>query len=190
MIYLTEAMSGGGRGLGGGAGATLTRFDLKTRKAEKLADGVTSFNLSANGDKMLLRLGRGPGAGGTGRGGAGIPAEPQYAIVSAATPVKPGEGVLRLTDLEVNVDPTAEWKQMYREVWRIQRSYFYDPNLHGVNVADSEKAYEKYLDSLASRADLNYLFRDMLGERTVGHLRGGGGKIPASRARSGLLGAV
>ena len=144
--------------------------------------------MSANGDKMLLRLAGGAGAGGPGRGGA-VPAAPQYAIVSAATPVKPGEGALRLTDLEVNVDPTAEWKQMYREVWRIQRSYFYDPNLHGVNVADSEKAYEKYLDSLASRADLNYLFQDMLGEMTVGHLRGGGGAIPTARTvPGGLLG--
>ena len=50
-----------------------------------------------------------------------------------------------MPDLEVNVDPIAEWKQMYHEVWRIQRSYFYDPNLHGVNMADSEKEYEKYL---------------------------------------------
>ena len=55
---------------------------------------------------------------------------------------------------------------MYHEVWRIQRSYFYDPNLHGVNTADSEKEYEKYLDSLSSRADLNYIFKDMLSEIT------------------------
>ena len=48
---------------------------------------------------------------------------------------------------------------MYHEVWRIERSYFYDPNLHGVNAADAEKEYEKYLDSLGSRADLNYIFQ-------------------------------
>ncbi len=65
--------------------------------------------------------------------------------------MKAGEGALRLADVEVNVDPLAEWKQMYHEVWRIERSYFYDPNLHGVNVADAEKEYEKYLDSLGSR---------------------------------------
>ena len=90
----------------------------------------------------------------------------------------------------MNVDPIAEWKQMYHEVWRIQRSYFYDPNLHGVNTADSEKEYEKYLDSLSSRADLNYIFRDMLSEMTSGHLRGGGGNIPlAKTVPGGLLGA-
>ncbi len=184
VIYLMEA-SGGGRGSGG---ATLSKFDLKTRKTEKLADNVASFDLSANGEKMLLRM----GGGGAGRGGrgAGGTAGPQYAIVSASAPVKAGEGALRLADVEVQVDPRAEWKQMYHEVWRIERSYFYDPNLHGVNVADEEKEYEKYLDSLGSRSDLNYIFQSMLSEMTVGHLRGGGGDIPQARAiPGGLLGA-
>jgi tricorn protease len=188
-IYLVESgATGGGRGAGGG-GAALSKFDLKTRKQDSLATGVGSFDLSANGEKMLLRLG--VGAGGRGRGGAaGEAAGPQYVIAPANAPVKPGEGALRLTDVEVHVDPIAEWKQMYHEVWRIERSYFYDPNLHGVNVADSEKEYEKYLDSLSSRNDLNYIFHDMLSEMTVGHLRGGGGHIPTAPAvPGGLLGA-
>jgi len=189
IIYLVEA-GGGGRGGPGGGGATLVRYDLKARKSENLASGVASFDLSANGDKMLLRM----GGGGGGRGGrgaaAGTPAGPQYVIVPANAPVKPGEGALKLADVEVNVDPIAEWKQMYHEVWRIERSYFYDPNLHGVNVADEEKEYEKYLDSLSSRNDLNYIFHDMLGYMTVGHLRGGGGNIPAAKTiPGGLLGA-
>jgi tricorn protease len=104
--------------------------------------------------------------------------------------LKPGEGALRLAGAEVNVDPRAEWKQMYREVWRIERSFFYDPNLHGVNAADAEKEYEKYLDSLGARSDLNYIFQSMLSEMTVGHLRGGGGNIPQARTvPGGLLGA-
>jgi len=188
ILYIMES-AGGGRGQGGGGGATLSKYDLKTRKLDKLADGVGSFDLSANGDKMLLRMGGGGGRGGRG-GAAGAAAGPQYVIVSAAAPVKAGEGALRLADVEVNVDPIAEWKQMYHEVWRIERSFFYDPNLHGVNVADSEKEYEKYLDSLGSRADLNYIIHDMISDMTVGHLRGGGGNIPTARAvPGGLLGA-
>jgi tricorn protease len=190
QVYVLEAGVGGSRGgFGGGGGLTLSKFDLKTRKTDKLADGVAGFDLSANGDKMLLRMAGGRGAG-AGRGAAGPPSVPQYVIVSAATAVKAGEGALKLTDLEVNVDPIAEWKQMYHEVWRIERSFFYDPNLHGVNAADSEKAYEKYLDSLSSRADLNYIFHDMLSEMTSGHLRGSGGNIPAAKTvPGGLLGA-
>ncbi|HTS62090.1 MAG TPA: PDZ domain-containing protein [Candidatus Acidoferrales bacterium] len=192
ILYLTEpgTAGGGGRGFGGG-GAVLTRFDLKTRKSERLAEGVGSFNLSANGDKMLLRMGGGAGGrGGRGPAGAAPAGPPQYVIVPANAPVKAGDGALRIADLEVNVDPVAEWKQMYREAWRIEKSYFYDPNLHGVNTADAEKKYEKYLDSLSSRADLNYLFRDMLSDITSGHLRGNGGTIPTAKTvPGGLLGA-
>ena len=151
---------------------------------------MASFDLSLNGEKMLLRVGAAGAGGRGGRGGAAAPAAPQYVIVSAAAPLKPGEGVLRLADVEVNVDPIAEWKQMYHEVWRIERSYFYDPNLHGVNVADAEKEYEKYLDSLGSRSDLNYIIHDMISDMSVGHLRGGGGNIPQARTiPGGLLGA-
>jgi len=191
ILFLMEpgTAGGGGRGFGGG-GATLNRFDLKTRKTEKLADGVGSFELSANGDKMLLRMGGGGGGRG-GRGAAGAtPAAPQYVIVASNAPVRPGEGALRVSDLELKVDPMAEWKQMYNEVWRIEKSYFYDPNLHGVNTADAEKEYEKYLNAAASRADLNYLFRDMLSDITSGHLRGNGGTIPTARSvPGGLLGS-
>ena len=190
LFLLEPGANGGGRG-GFGGGATLTRFDLKTRKSEKLADNVSLFDLSANGDKMLLRMAAGGGgAGRGGRGAGGAAAAPQFVIVPANTPVKAGEGALHIAELEVRVDPRAEWTQMYHEVWRIERSYFYDPNLHGLNVADAEKAYEKHLAGLSSRADLNYMFRDMLSDITSGHLRGNGGTIPTVRTiPGGLLGA-
>ncbi len=189
MLFLLEpAAAGGGRGFGGG-GATLNRFDLKTRKSELVAASVASFDLSANGDKILVR-GAGAAGGRGARGGAANPAPPQYYIIASNTPMKPTDPPLRLTDLEVKIDPMAEWKQMYNEVWRIEKSYFYDPNLHGVNTADAEKDYEKYLNAVASRADLNYLFRDMLSDITSGHLRGNGGTIPTARTvPGGLLGA-
>ena len=186
VLYLMEAAAGSSP-FGGGS-ATLSKFELKTRKIEKLVDHIDAFDLSANGEKMLLRT----AAEGGGRGGAGAGAgrAPQYVIAPANAPVKAGEGSLHLSDLEVNVDPAAEWKQMYHEVWRIERSFFYDPNLHGVNVADAEKEYEKYLDSLGARADLTYIIHTMLSDMTVGHLRGGGGSFPQTKTvPGGLLGA-
>ncbi|HVO98801.1 MAG TPA: PDZ domain-containing protein [Bryobacteraceae bacterium] len=188
-LYIMEPPAGGGGRGGGGGGATLSKFDLKTRKTDKLGDSIASFDLSANGEKMLLRMGGG-GAGGRGGRGGAPSAGPQYVIVPATAPVKAGEGALRLSDIEVGVDPIVEWKQMYHEVWRIERSYFYDPNLHGVNSADGEKEYEKYLETLGSRNDLNYIIHAMLSEFTVGHLRGGGGSIPEPKTvPGGLLGA-
>jgi tricorn protease len=181
VIYIVESERGGG-------GGTLSKFDLKTRKLEKLAEGVASFDLSANGEKMLLRMVHRREAGEVNPNAP--PEPPQYAIASTSAPYKAGEGAVHLSDVEVNVDPRAEWKQMYHEVWRIERSYFYDANLHGLNVADAEKEYEKYLDALASRSDLNYLFHTMLSDITSGHLRGGGGNMPEAKSiPGGLLGA-
>lgn len=187
VIYIAETeRSGRGSGADGG---TLSKFDLKTRKLEKLAERVVGFDLSANGEKMLLRLLR-RREGDEPRDPNAPPEPPQYVIAPASAPYKPGEGAVRLADVEVNVDPPAEWKQMYHEVWRIERSYFYDPNLHGLNAADAEKEYEKYLDGLASRSDLNYLFHTMLSDITSGHLRGGGGNVPEAKSiPGGLLGA-
>src|SRR5581483_2470833 len=148
------------------------RFDLKTRKTEKLLDGISMFELSQNGEKMMYGLGGG------------------FFIAGSAAPPKPGEGKLNLDAMEVRVDPRAEWQQMYREVWRIERDFFYDPGLHGLNLAQARSAYEPYVENVASRNDLNYLFEEMLGELTVGHLYVGGGSMPdVKKVRGGLLGA-
>lgn len=184
-FYLSETSSGFSRAAA--SGKTLQRFDLKTRKLEAFATGVTEFDLSADGEKMLISLAGPAQDTAAPRGGARAA---QYAIIATATPMKPGDGLLRLTGLEVRVDPVAEWKQMYHDAWRIERAYFYDPHFHGLDIAAAEKKYEPYLDSLASRADLNYIFQEMLGEFTVGHMRGNGGNIPTPRhVPGGLLGA-
>jgi tricorn protease len=114
----------------------------------------------------------------------------RYTIASTTQPLKPGEGVLNVGDMEVYVDPRAEWKQMYHEAWRVQRDFFYDPGYHGLNLAAAEKKYAPYLDAVASRADLNYLFQEMLGNMSVGHHNAGGGDAPQpQRYSGGLLGA-
>jgi tricorn protease len=79
---------------------------------------------------------------------------------------------------------------MYRETWRIERDFYYAPNYHGLDLQATAKKYEPYLASLAHRADLNYLFQEMLGELSVGHLYVGGGDTPdPKRVPGGLLGA-
>jgi tricorn protease len=92
--------------------------------------------------------------------------------------------------MEVKVDPRAEWNQMYHEIWRIERDFFYDPNAHGLNLEQAEKRFAPYLDVINSRADLNYLFREMLSYMSVGHMFVGGGQEPEVKSVSvGLLGA-
>jgi tricorn protease len=165
--------------------AVLNRFVFDTRKTEKLAEHVASFDLSADGEKMLLGLA--PESSGAGDSGHD---HPSYVIVPANAPVKAGEGTVSLADLQVRIDPAAGWNQMYHEVWRIERAYFYDPNFHGVDTVAEEKRFEPYVQSIAARSDLNYIFQEMLSGFSVGHLRGTGGAIPeAKKVPGGLLGA-
>lgn len=168
---------------------TLIRWTFQNQKAERLAERVESFELSADGEKMLLGLSvRKPRAvDDTSKESSDHPA---WVIVDADKPIKPGEGALSFTDLRVRVDPPAEWAQMYHEVWRIERAYFADPHFHGANTIADERHFEIYLPSIVSRADLNYLFQNMLEVFSIGHLRGGGGDIPAApHIPGGLLGA-
>ena len=157
----------------------LNRYTLEDRKAEKLADHVDAYQITGDGEKMLLTLEGGhPGA------------KPNYVVAPAGAPVKPGEGALSLAGLKVRVDPPAEWRQMYHEVWRIERAFFYDPNFHGVDTVAEEKALEPYVASIQARSDLNYVFQEMLSGFSVGHLRGSGGAIAEpDKVPGGLLGA-
>ncbi|MFI5165680.1 MAG: PDZ domain-containing protein [Thermoanaerobaculales bacterium] len=151
---------------------TVSKFDLEKRKTEQLLEGVSTFVLSANGEKLLYRSGE------------------SWHIVAADKAPKPDEGALTLKDLKVYVDPRAEWRQMYHEVWRIERDFFYDPHYHGLDLAAAEKAYAPYLDGIANRDDLNRLFEEMTGNLTVGHMFVRGGAQPkADKIQVGLLGA-
>ena len=68
------------------------------------------------------------------------------------------------------MDPVAEWKQMYHEVWRIERDYFYDPGFHGADWKAMRAKYQPFLPDLASRADLTRLIQWMCSELAVGQL--------------------
>ncbi len=150
----------------------VSKFDFKTRKTELVVGGISSYALSANGEKILYKLGT------------------QWFINGAEAPPKPGEGLLKTAEMEVSVDPRGEWKQMYTEVWRIERDFFYDPHFHGLNIKAAEDFYRPWLQGISSRSDLNYLFEEMLGNINVGHMFIRGGTQPdVPKIKVGLLGA-
>jgi tricorn protease len=178
VVYAIER---GPRGPEGPPVFTVHRFDLSKRKADVAISGVKYFQVSFSGEKMLYQ-----------QDDKWVIAEPPPIPDGPdGPPPKPGnEKTLKTQDLEVRVDPPAEWKQMFHEVWRIEREYFYDPHYHGLDLQAAEERYGVYLDGLASRDDLNYLFTEMLGNMTVGHMFLGGGDRPdVKKVRTGLLGA-
>jgi len=151
---------------------TAYKFTFKTRKTDKLVEGVSAFGVSFNGEKMLYKQGQ------------------TWFINPTEKPPEAGKGNLKTADMELYVDPRAEWKQMYHEIWRIERDFFYDPHHHGLDLAQAEKTFAPYLDRVTSRSDLNYLFREMLSYMSVGHMFVRGGTQPDfPKIKVGLLGA-
>ncbi len=161
--------------LGASPSGTLYRFELgKPSELEKLLDNVDEFVVSADGRKILYRRGV------------------EWARIDADGSSQLDEKRLDLQSLTLEVDPPAEWAQMYREAWRLMRDYFYDPNHHGQNLAQLEQHYSTYLPGITRRRDLNSLIGKALGHISVSHLGVGGGGVERPPGRSseiGLLGA-
>ena len=96
-------------------------------------------------------------------------------IVPTTRTVEPTEGRIAVDSIEVRIDPLAEWKQIFDEAWRINRDYFYAPNMHGVDWKKQRDKYAAFLPHLATRADLNRILQWMSSELSVGHHRVDGG---------------
>ena len=147
----------------------LKSFDFATRKAKTIAPGVRGFDVSADGKSLLLS-----------RGGS-------FAIANAA-----GQGAkpLAIDSVQLRVDPSKEWPQILREVWRIQRDYFYDREMHGVDWTAMWERWRRFLPHVQHRTDLNVLISELIGELACGHQYVRGGEIPDKPAgvNVGLLG--
>jgi tricorn protease len=105
--------------------------------------------------------------------------------------IAPGKGRLAVDRIQVRIIPREEWKQIFDETWRINRDYFYDPNMHGCDWKAMLKKYETFLPHLSCRNDLNRLIQWMCSEISVGHhrIRGGDFLNRPDSLPGGLLGA-
>jgi tricorn protease len=154
----------------------LWRFTIEKRQTEQLLGEIASFHVSFDGEKLFYARKDGWFVAPTADLKAAAPDAPQ------GKPVNTG-GMIAL------VDPRAEWRQMYRETWHLQRDFFYDPRLHGVDLAKIQAKYAPYLEGLASRDEFTYLCEEMLGEIQVGHMFIGGPRAEGDGPKPGLLGA-
>jgi tricorn protease len=155
---------------------SLWRFTTEKRQTEEIFSGLNSYGVSFNGEKLFYIRGDNWFLAPIADLKPGSPEAPQ------GKPVNNG-GMMAM------LDPRTEWKQMYRETWHIERDFFYDPHLHGLDLAKVEAKYEPYLDGLASRAEFTYLSNEMLGTIQVGHMFVRGPEPPKGGPKPGLLGA-
>ena len=114
-----------------------------------------------------------------------------FGIVDAEGKFAPGKDKLAIEAISVRVEPRAEWPQIFREAWRINRDYFYAKNMHGLDWNAIRSKYEPLVAEAPSREDLNRIIRAMCSELAVGHSFLGGGEHvhEAKPVPVGLLGA-
>ena len=149
----------------------LHTYDLTKREDSVLLAGISSYDINRAGDKVIYRAG------------------PVFGIIDNRPGQKVGDGKIELGGLEMKLDPRAEWKQIFNEAWRIERDFYYDPTMRGLDWAAIKTRYEQELPYVAHRSDLNYIIGEMIAELSTSHAYVSGGDAPdVTRVGVGLLG--
>ena len=150
--------------------STLMYYDLEKREDKTILDDVDDAILAGKGEKMLARR------------------KTDYAIIEPKENQK-FEKKLSLNSLETTIDPVAEWEQLFTESWRLERDYFYDPNMHGVDWNTMRQRYGQLLKEAVTRWDLNYLIGELIAELNSSHTYRSGGDVERDLERGvGYLG--
>ena len=157
---------------GSGEAPGIKLFDINDEKRQEqtVAAGAGGFDITPDGKNILIKRGA-------------------SATVQSASAGATGETVTP-TAMTTTIDPRIEWKQLFDEAWRIERDFFYDPNMHGLNWKNVHDQYAKMLADSATRDDVSYVISEMISELNVGHAYYSGGDVPADPSVSvGMLGA-
>jgi tricorn protease len=145
-------------------------YDLEDREEKTILDDASGYEVSSDGKKMLVA-----------NGGA-------WAIVDLK-PKQKMEKRLATSELEMVVDPREEWRQLFSEVWRTYRDYFYDPGMHGLDWSALRDHYGRLLSDAVTRWDVNFVIGELIGEVNASHTYVGGGDTERpGRRQVGLLG--
>jgi tricorn protease len=145
-------------------------FDFDAREEKTILDDADRFEVTFDGKKML------------------VASDKKFAIVEVKEK-QTFEKPMNLADVEVPVDPRAEWRQLFMDTFRFERDFFYDPNMHGVNWNAMKERYMTLLDDAVTRWDVNWVIGEFLGELNASHTYHGGGDLESAPSRSvGMLG--
>ncbi len=155
-----------------GESPSLLAFDVKERKVETISQNAGGYVMSPDGSKLLVR-----------EGGS-------FSIYDATPKGAGSKKALSTAGMWVDRVPKEEWRQIFGEVWRRFRDFFYVENLHGYDWRALRERYEPLLEHVAHRSDLNYLIGEMIAELNVSHayITGGEWRQP-ERVGVALLGA-
>jgi tricorn protease len=146
-------------------------FSFKTRKDKTLVENVENAALSDDGEKLMVQDGH------------------SYKVYDVDGDGKDGKTV-STAGLSLTREPRAEFAEIFREVWRRFRDYYYVQNMHGYDWKALRAKYEPQVADVGDRSDLNYLLGQMVGELSTSHSYVSGGDLHLPKKPNvGLLGA-
>ncbi|MFD2035074.1 PDZ domain-containing protein [Belliella marina] len=146
-------------------------YDFKEEETKTIIESINGYQLAANGKKLLV----------SSRG--------QLAVIDPAPGQKLDKPV-PTKDMMISVVPAEEWKQIFNEVWRLERDYFYDPTMHGVDWESMKTKYGALVAQANSRRDVNNIIGNLIAELNASHTYVSGGSMEsASSINVGYLGA-
>jgi len=156
----------------GEAEGVLHKYDIKEKKDSRFAEGLSGYAFTYDGKKVLARKG------------------PEFHVAeTSGEKIDLEKNKLDLSKMEMYLDRRAEYRQMFDEVWRMERDFFYDPNMHGLDWKAVGDKYRALLPYVSHRYDLTYLIGEMIGELSCSHTYVGGGDMPHVKlSQTGLLG--
>jgi tricorn protease len=156
-----------------GSSMIVSRYSLDKKKAEVMTEDASFFDVSADESKLVYSTSVG-----------------QIIISDAAGKPNLAEDAVKLSDVQILIDPVAEAKQIFREAWRYQRDYFYVKNVHGLDMEWAYKTYSPWIVDVKHRSDLTYVLDIFSGETSIGHSFVRGGDFPeVKQVPVGMLGA-
>jgi tricorn protease len=167
VVWSVQAIVGAhGRGGHAEGPAKLEVFDFATAKAEPLVDKADAFELAADHTTLLLREGKRLRAVSV---LAKAAPSGDDAAASATGPPSRKSGWLDLDRIRVSVEPRREWRQMLREVWRLQRDQFWAAGMSGTDWPAVYARYAPLVERVATRGELSDLIWEMQGELGTSH---------------------
>ena len=145
-------------------------YDLDKREEKTIVEDADAFQISADEKKIILSK------------------QNSYSIVDIA-PDQKMDKKLPTNQLEMTVVPRDEWKQLFNDAWRLERDFFYDKNMHGLDWKAMKKQYGELIDNAVTRSDVNYIIGELIAELNSSHTyRGGGDDETPLQRKVGYLG--
>jgi len=150
----------------------LHAFDFDKRSSRQVIASINAYQLSEKGSHIVYKKGSSVG------------------IVSSDASESKGHD-LDLSNLEMQLDPRKEWKQIFHEAWRMERDFYYEPGMHGVDWKQMREKYARLLPRATSREDVRYIIGELIGELNTSHtyIFGGERKRQSESVDVGMLGA-